>query len=115
MSVNNVHLLGNLGHSPKLSYTDGGTAVCRLPLATSKRVLLRDGTYRVDTEWHNVVAYGRTAEVINEYVRKGNRLWVEGSLRTRKYIGRDQQEKTITEIIVEHVQFFNDRAREEMS
>lgn len=113
-SVNKVYLLGNLGHTPKLSYTAGaGVAVCRISLATTKRYKLDNGETRDDTTWHTVVAYGRTAEVISTYCQKGNRLWVEGYLRTRKYVGRDNIEKTVTEVIVETVQLFNDRAKGE--
>ena len=110
-SVNKVYLLGNLGHSPQLAYTaDSGVAVVRLSLATTKKFTLANGDVREDTEWHRVVAYGRLAEVINEYVQKGNRLWVEGHLRTRKYTGKDGIEKYATEIIADSCQFFRNEA-----
>ena len=111
-SVNKVYLLGNLGHSPKLSYTPGNMAVCQISLATSKRYRLDNGEEREDTQWHRVVAYGRLAEVINEYVQKGNRLWVEGHLRTRKYIGKDGIEKSVTEIIADKCEFFRNKTNE---
>lgn len=113
MSVNKAILLGNLGHSPQLAYTaDSGVAVVRLSLATTKKFTLANGDVREDTEWHRVVAYGRLAEVINEYVQKGNRLWIEGHLRTRKYVGKDGIEKSVTEIIADKCEFFRNKTNE---
>lgn len=110
-SVNTVLLLGNLGHSPDLRYTaDGGIPVVRLSLATSKKFTLSNGDVREDTEWHRVVAYGRLAEVINEYAQRGNRLWVEGHLRTRKTVGKDGNEKYVTEVIADKCEFFSNKA-----
>ena len=81
-SVNKVILLGNLGADPDVRYTpDGGTAICTLSLATSRRYKNRDGQFTEETEWHRVVLFGRTAEIARDYLKKGRSVNVEGRLR----------------------------------
>ncbi|WP_027360241.1 single-stranded DNA-binding protein [Desulforegula conservatrix] len=79
--VNKVIIMGNLGRDPELSYTQGGMAVCKFSIATSKRK--KDGTDV--TSWHRCTAFGRTAEVITQYVGKGSQLYVEGELSYGQY------------------------------
>lgn len=104
-SVNSVHLLGYVGHTPQLAVTRTGVKTARVSLATSRTIYRQDGTKLEETEWHRVVVFDRLAEIICQYVQKGNLLWVEGRLRTRSYKGRDGTDKTVTEIIAESVQF----------
>ena len=92
MSVNRVQLIGNLGKDPELRMA-GETAVITLPLATSE-------TYKGEkqTEWHNVVFWGKTAEVVNKYLKKGNQIYVEGRLKTRKWTDKEGNDHYQTEI-----------------
>ena len=104
-SVNKVILLGRLGRDPETRYaSEGGTAICRLAVATSRRYKDREGNRKEETEWHNVVLFGRTAEIAQQYLRKGSEVYVEGRLRTRKYTGKDGIERYSTEIVGESMQ-----------
>ena len=104
-SVNKVILLGRLGRDPEVRYaSEGGTAICRLAVATSRYYKDRDGNRKEETEWHNVAIFGRQAEVAQQYLRKGSEVFVEGRLRTRKYTGKDGIERYSTEVICENMQ-----------
>ena len=104
-SVNKVILLGRLGRDPETRYaSEGGTAICHLALATSRRYKDRDGNRKEDTEWHNVVVFGRQAEIAQQYLRKGSEADIEGRLRTRKYTGKDGIERYSTEVVCESLQ-----------
>ena len=103
-SVNKVILLGRLGRDPETRYaSEGGTAICRLAVATSRHYKDRDGNRKDETEWHNVVLFGRTAEVAQQYLTKGSEVYVEGRLRTRSY-EKDGVKRFFTEIIGESMQ-----------
>ena len=104
-SVNKVIILGRLGRDPEVRYaSEGGTAICRMTVATDRRFKDRDGNRQSETEWHNVSVFGRTAEIAQQYLRKGSEVFVEGRLRTRKYTGKDGVERYATEIICESLQ-----------
>ncbi|GIV59397.1 MAG: single-stranded DNA-binding protein [Rhodothermaceae bacterium] len=96
--VNKVILIGNLGQDPELRYTGGGTAVCNMRLATNESYKDADGQWVERTEWHNVVAWGRLAEICNEYLKKGSQVYFEGSLQTRSWEDRDGNTRYTTEI-----------------
>ena len=81
-SVNKVILLGNVGKDPEIKATASGTVVATFSIATSERFKDKTGNWQDRTEWHNLVAYQRTAEIIRDYVKKGNKLYVEGRLQT---------------------------------
>jgi len=98
MSVNKVILVGNLGADPEVRYTSGGTAVANLRLATNERWTDKSGQKQERTEWHKVVAWARQAEIAGEYFRKGQLLYVEGSLQTRQWEDRDGNTRYTTEI-----------------
>lgn len=102
-SVNCVTLLGRLGRDPKTSDAQGLT-ICRLALATTRRYKGRDGEKKEETEWHNVVVFGKTAEVAQQYLVKGSEVYIEGRLHTRKYTGKDGIERYATEVICESLQ-----------
>jgi single-strand DNA-binding protein len=103
-SVNRVTLLGNLGHDPEMRKTTTGMPVVNVNLATSRRWKDGKGATQERTDWHRVVAFGRTAEVIGEYVKKGGQLYVEGHLQTRAYLDKDKNKRHVTEVIAERVQ-----------
>ena len=102
-SVNRVTLLGNLGQDPEVRSTANGTPVANFTMATSRRWKEGD-ELKEHTDWHRVVAFGRTAEIIGEYVRKGSQLYVEGRLQTRAYLDRDEARRYVTEVIAQRVQ-----------
>ena len=99
--VNKVILLGNLGKDPEVKYTQSGMAVARFSLATTDRAKDKDGNWQDKTEWHNLVAFGRTAEVAGEYLKKGRTFYIEGALRTSSWDDKESgQKKYKTEVIV---------------
>ncbi len=103
-SVNKVVLLGRLGRDPETRYaSDGGTPICHLAVATSRRYKDRDGNRGEETEWHNVVLFGKTAEIAQQYLQKGSEVYIEGRLRTRSY-EKDGVKRYSTEIIGESMQ-----------
>jgi len=96
--VNKVILVGNLGQDPELRYTGTGTAVCNLRLATNESYKDANGEWVERTEWHSIVAWGRLAEICNEYLKKGLQVYFEGSLQTRNYEDRDGNTRYTTEV-----------------
>lgn len=102
-SVNRVILLGRLGRDPKTSGAQG-LAICRLALATTRRYKGRDGEKKEETEWHNAVVFGKTAEVAQQYLVKGSEVYIEGRLHTRKYTDKQGVERYATEVICESLQ-----------
>ncbi|WP_415037000.1 single-stranded DNA-binding protein [Azonexus sp.] len=109
-SVNKVILVGNLGRDPEVRYTATGDAMCNLSIATTDN--WRDkasGERKEHTEWHRVSFFGKTAEVCGQYLKKGSQIYVEGSLRTRKWTDKDGQEKYSTEIRGDTMQMLGGR------
>lgn len=104
MSLNKAMLIGRLGRDPELRYTNNGTAVCNLSLATSRKFKKQDGTSEEKTEWHRIVVWSKQAESCNQYLTKGREVYVEGRIETRKY-EHNGVEKYATEIIAENVRF----------
>lgn len=98
--INKVILVGNLGKDPELRYTGSGTAVCNFTLATNESYKDSNGEVVDKTEWHNLVAWSRLAEICNEYLKKGSQAYFEGALQTRSYEDKDGNTKYITEIKV---------------
>ncbi|GBE29608.1 MAG TPA: single-stranded DNA-binding protein [Bacteroidetes bacterium] len=108
--VNKVILIGNLGKDPEMSYTPSGVAVTKVSLATTKKWTSGDGTKREQTEWHNLVFWRRSAEVANEYLRKGSKIYVDGEINYRSWEGNDGQKKYATDIVVNNFQFLSPRS-----
>jgi len=99
--VNKVILVGNLGKDPEVKYTPGGMAVAKFSLATSERKKDKEGNWQDHTEWHNLTAFGRTAEIAGEYLKKGRTVFIEGALRTSSWDDKESgQKKYKTEVIV---------------
>jgi single-strand DNA-binding protein len=100
-SVNKVILIGNLGKDPEVKYTPSGMAVANFTLATNERYKDKEGNWQDKTEWHNLVAFQRTAEIVGEYLKKGRSVYVEGKLQTRSWDDKESgQKKYRTEILV---------------
>jgi single-strand DNA-binding protein len=100
-SVNKVILIGNLGKDPEVKYTPSGMAVARFSVATTDRVKDKEGNWQDRTEWHNLVAFQRTAEIASEYLKKGNKVYIEGRLHSDSWDDKETgQKKYKTEIII---------------
>ncbi|MGA7343196.1 MAG: single-stranded DNA-binding protein [Terracidiphilus sp.] len=109
-SVNKVILLGNVGKDPEIRSTGGGTMVANLTLATSDRYQDQQGNWQERTEWHNLVAFKRTAEIIRDYVKKGSKLYIEGKIQTRSWDDKETGAKRYrTEIIVNDLSLLSGR------
>ena len=99
-SVNKVILIGNLGKDPEVKYTQGGMPVAKFTLATNERFKDKEGQWQDRTEWHNITAFQRLAEIVGEYLKKGGKCFIEGSLRTSSWDDKETgQKKYKTEII----------------
>jgi single-strand DNA-binding protein len=108
--VNKVILVGNLGRDPDVRYMPSGNAVANVTLATTGSWKDKQtGERQERTEWHNVVFYGRLAEIAGEYLKKGSQVYVEGSLRTRKWQDKNGNDRYTTEIIVGDMQMLGGR------
>jgi single-strand DNA-binding protein len=108
-SVNKVILIGNLGRDPELRYTQGGQAVANFTLATNERFSTKDGDKQERTEWHRIVAWGRTGELCAQYLSKGRSVYIEGRLQTREWEDKEGQKRKTTEIVANTVQFLGGR------
>jgi single-strand DNA-binding protein len=99
-SVNKVILIGNLGKDPEVKYTQAGMPVAKFTLATNDRFKDKEGQWQDRTEWHNITAFQRLAEIVGEYLKKGGKCYIEGSLRTSSWDDKETgQKKYKTEII----------------
>lgn len=103
-SVNKVILIGNLGRDPEVRYTQGGTAVANINLATTERWNDPSGERKEKTEWHRIVVWGKQAEIAGEYLRKGKQIYVEGSLQTREWTDREGNKRYTTEVRAQRFQ-----------
>lgn len=97
-SLNKAMLIGNLGQDPEVRYTQSNTAVATLSIATSERYKDSNGEYQEKTEWHRVVAWGRTAEICQQYLKKGSKVYIEGPIQTRSWEDKDGQKRYTTEV-----------------
>jgi len=112
--VNKVILVGNCGQDPETKFTANGAAVTNISLATSESWKDKQtGQPQERTEWHRVVFFNRLAEVVGEYIRKGSKLYIEGSLRTRKWQDQGGQDRYTTEIVASEMQMLDSRGGEQ--
>ena len=109
MSVNKVILLGNVGKDPDVRYPQQGQCMASFTLATNETIPGANGTTTERTEWHNIVAWGKQAEVIEKYVRKGTKLYIEGKLRTRQWEDRNAIKRYVTEVYVDNFELLGSR------
>jgi len=108
--INKVIIVGNLGRDPETRYLPSGGAVTNVSVATSKAWRDRDsGEQKERTEWHRVVFFNRLAEIAAEYLRKGSKVYVEGSLRTRKWQDQSGQDRYTTEVVANEMQMLDSR------
>ena len=109
-SVNKVILIGNLGKDPEVKFTPQGTAVAKFSLATSERYKDKQGEWQERTDWHNVVIWERLAEIAGEYLKKGNKVYIEGRLQTRSWDDKQTgQKKYMTEVVAREMVLFGGR------
>lgn len=97
-SLNKAMIIGRLGQDPDVRYTQSNTAVANMSIATSERYKDKSGEWKETTEWHRVVAWGRTAEICQEYLKKGSQVYVEGPIQTRQWEDKEGQTRYTTEI-----------------
>jgi single-strand DNA-binding protein len=103
--VNKAILIGNLGKDPELRRTPGGSPVVSFSLATTDRWVDKNGQRQEKTEWHNIVAWGKLAELANQYLKKGRTAYIEGRITNRSWDDRDGNKKYRTEIVANQIQF----------
>ena len=108
-SLNRVILLGNLGKDPEVRYTQGGTTVANLRIATNERRPDGNGGWQDATEWHSVVLFGKQADLAKQYLAKGRTVLIEGSLRTRQWQDKEGQKRWSTEIVAQNMRFVGGR------
>lgn len=108
--VNKVTLIGNLGADPEIRYTNGGSAVANIRLATAESWRDKEsGEQQERTEWHRIVFFARLAEIVSEYLKKGSQVYIEGRLQTRKWQDRDGNDRYTTEIVANEMQMLGGR------
>jgi single-strand DNA-binding protein len=112
-SVNKVILLGNVGKDPEIKALPSGQPVANFSIATSDRYKDQQGNFQDRTEWHNITAYGKLAEIVRDYVKKGNKLYIEGRLTTRSWDDKDSGKKVYrTEIVVADLSLLSGRGED---
>ncbi|MGM0694784.1 MAG: single-stranded DNA-binding protein [Pseudomonadota bacterium] len=108
--INKVILIGNLGQDPEVRFTPSGTAVANLNLATTDTWMDKQSGQRQErTEWHRIVLFNKTAEIAQQYLRKGSKVYIEGRLQTRKWQDQNGQDKYTTEIVANDMQMLDSR------
>jgi single-strand DNA-binding protein len=108
-SVNKVILIGNLGQDPELRYTSAGVAVTTFTLATNESWKDQDGNTQERTQWHNLVAWRKLAEICGEYLKKGSRIYAEGRLQYRNYDDKNGVKRYITEIVLDQMMMLDSK------
>ena len=107
-TINKVILIGHLGDDVKMHYFDGGGCVGRFPLATNESYTNKSSGEKVtQTEWHNIIVRNKAAEICEKYIKKGDKIYIEGKLKTRKWQDSDQKDRFSTEIIVNEFTFLS--------
>ncbi|HUG48301.1 MAG TPA: single-stranded DNA-binding protein [Candidatus Limnocylindria bacterium] len=113
MSLNKCMIIGNLGRDPEMRYTPSGQAVTQFTVAVNRNYKDQQGERQEETEWFRVVAWGQQAEFAAEYLRKGNKVYVEGRLQTRQWEGQDGQKRYTTELVANTIKNLERRPRDE--
>jgi len=106
-SLNKVMLIGNLGKDPEVRYTTSGQGVASFSVATSEKFKNKSGDMEERTEWHNVVLWGKLAEIAKEYLSKGKTVYIEGRLQTRKWQDKDGRDRYTTEVVGDRMQMLS--------
>lgn len=108
--INKAILIGNLGRDPEIRFTTSGGAVANFSIATTNVYTDKNGERQEVTEWHRIVAWGRLAEICNEYLTKGSSVYIEGSIRTRSWEDKEGKTRYTTEIVARDMQMLGRRA-----
>ena len=111
--MNKIIVIGNVGRDPEMRYTPNGQAITSFSVASNRRYRTADGEQREETEWFNVSAFGRLSEICNQYLTRGQQVYVEGRLRGRSYTDRDGQPRYSLDITANEVQFLGRRGEGE--
>lgn len=114
-TVNKVLLLGRLGKDPEMRYAPSGTAIATFSMATNHRQKGQNGDWIDKTEWHNLLAFGKTAEIVGEYLKKGSQIYVEGRLQTSSWEDQQGQKKYKTEIVIAEMQMLGGKSDSDQS
>jgi single-strand DNA-binding protein len=110
-SVNKVILVGNLGADPEVRYLPSGDAIANIRIATTERYKDKaSGEYKENTEWHRIAFFGRLADIVSEYLKKGSSVYIEGRLRTRKWQAQDGTDRYSTEVVADRMQMLGGRS-----
>jgi len=109
-SVNKAILVGNLGKDPEVRYMPSGEAIANITLATTDTWKDKSGEKQERTEWHRVSFFGRQAEVVGEYLKKGSQIYVEGRIQTRKWQDKEGQDRYTTEIVADRMQMLGGKS-----
>tara|TARA_Y200000002_G_scaffold1837_1_gene1793 strand:- start:2425 stop:2808 length:384 start_codon:yes stop_codon:yes gene_type:complete len=113
--VNKVILIGNLGKDPEVRYLDNGVAVANISLATSENYKNKDGEKVTQTEWHDIVLWRGLAEVAEKYLKKGSSVYIEGKLRTNKWVDKDENTRYKTEVLADKLTMLGRSQNQEQS
>ena len=113
--VNKVILIGNLGKDPEVKYLDNGVAVANLSLATSENYKNKEGEKVTQTEWHEIVLWRGLAEVAEKYLKKGSSVYIEGKLRTNKWVDKDENTRYKTEVLADKLTMLGRSQNQEQS
>lgn len=111
-SVNKVILIGNLTRDPELKYTPSGTAVCTFGVATNRSWTTAEGETKEDVQFHRIVAWQKLAELVAKLLTKGRKVYLEGRITYKSFVGKDGLNKQLTEIIMDDFVLFDDRRKE---
>lgn len=107
MSLNKVMLIGRVGKNPEIKQISDTRKAAQFSLATTEKYKDRNGEVKENTEWHNIVAFDKTAELVERYVTSGMQLYIEGKLRTRSWEDKDGNKRYVTEVLVGNMQFLD--------
>jgi len=110
--MNKIMLIGNLGRDPEMSYTPNGTAVAKFSLAVNRVTKSATGERQEETEWFNIVAWQQLAETCSSYLKKGQKVFIEGRLATRKYTDKNNIERTAVDVIASNMEFLTPKDRQ---
>jgi single-strand DNA-binding protein len=110
--MNKIMLIGNLGRDPEMNYTPDGTAVAKFSLAVNRTTKSASGERREETEWFNIVAWRQLAEVCSTYLKKGQKVFIEGRLTTRKYTDRNGIERMAIDVVASDLEMLTPKDRQ---
>lgn len=108
--LNKIMLIGNLGRDPEMNYTQNGTALTKFSLAVSRSYKTSSGEKRDETEWFNIVAWDKLAETCNQYLHKGNKVYIEGRLTQRKYTDKEGNQRTAVDVIASEMEMLTPKS-----